>query len=590
MTRSEWLKDALQIPLPEDPALILDGCRRLLGPNLFSASPGAVGDAQCPGRDPGVVLQLWMDHLRRLLDDLHWQDASLTGRRFDGGASVFLAAAVDRLFSAAYVIEAGWHFCACGLLGIPPIPRETLLADLRSILAHEANPAFAAVVAEAETRGIDRLLDDDMVTFGHGKSSATWAIDSLPVAPDWHGVHDLPLALVTGTNGKTTTTRLIAAMAAEAGLVSGLSSTEFVKVGDQILEQGDYAGPAGARLLLRDQRLELPVLEVARGGILRRGLPVTRAQVAVVTNVAADHLGQYGITTVDDLARVKLSVHRALRPGGKLVLNADNPFVVAAAPAHVPTLWFSLSPQTAQIRLARARREPCGWYEADRLMLSDGLTETALIDAGDVPLTLGGAARYNIENALAAALAARALGLPDEAIRAVLARFRSDPTDNPGRANEFLHNGARVFVDYAHNPHSIAAISSALAALPAQRRFILLSHAGDRSDEEIRALVTGAFALSPDVVVVAENPRFLRGRDLGALPALMRARCLELGMNPAQIHDAPTPGDGAARILDALQPGDLALMLVHDDRTRIFAMLAETQSAGLELQVEDRSS
>lgn len=581
MTRSEWLKGALQIPLPEDPALVLDGCRRLLGPNLFSASPGAVGDVLCPGRDPEVVLKVWLEQMRSLLDDLAWQDAALTGRRFDGGASVFLAAPVDRLFSAAYVIEAGWYFCACGLLGVAPIQRETLLANLRSILAHEANPALAAFVAESGMQGIDRLLDDDLITFGHGKGSVTWEVDSLPVAPDWHGVHDLPLALVTGTNGKTTTTRLIAAMAAAAGLVSGLSSTEFVKVGDDILEQGDYAGPAGARVLLRDRRLELAVLEVARGGILRRGLPVMRAQVAVVTNVAADHLGQYGITTVDDLARVKLSVHRALRPGGALVLNADNPFVVSAAPAQVPAIWFSLSPQTAQIRSARARGKPCGWYEADMLMLSDGSSETALIGARDVPLTLGGAARYNIENALAAALAARGLGLPDEAIRSVLARFRSDSKDNPGRANEFLCNGARVFVDYAHNPHSIAAISSALAALPAKRRFILLSHAGDRSDEEIRALVTGAFALSPDIVVVAENPKFLRGRDFGALPALMRARCLELGLNPAAILDAQNPGDGAERILDALQPGDLALLLVHDDRPRIFARLAETNARSL---------
>ena len=159
MTRSEWLKDALQIPLPEDPALILDGCRRLLGPNLFSASPGAVGDALCPGRDPDLVLRVWLDHLRRLLDDLAWQDASLTGRRFDGGASVFLPAAVDRLFSAAYVIEAGWYFCACELLGVVPIPRETLLADLRSILAHEANPAFAALVAEAGARGTGEEAD-----------------------------------------------------------------------------------------------------------------------------------------------------------------------------------------------------------------------------------------------------------------------------------------------------------------------------------------------------------------------------------------------------------------------------------------------
>jgi cyanophycin synthetase len=576
MTRSDWLKDALQIPLPEDPALVLDGCRRLLGPNLFSAVPGAVGDALCPGRDADAVLRDWQDQVRGVIVDLGWQDATLTGRRFDGGASLFLPAPVDQLFSAAYVIEAGWHLVACALLGLAPMPRETLLTDLRAIMAHEANPALAALVAEAATRGIDRLLDDDMVTFGHGKGAVTWDTDHLPDAPDWQGIHDLPLALVTGTNGKTTTTRLIAAMAAAAGLVSGLSSTEFVKVGDAVLGEGDFAGPAGARLLLRDRRLELAVLEVARGGILRRGLPVAHATVAVVTNVAADHLGQYGITTVEDLAQVKLSVHRALRQGGALVLNADNPFVVSAAPPHAPATWFSLSPETPQIRSARARGEPCGWYDGDKLVLSDGATETALIAARDVPLTLGGAARYNIENALAAALAARALGLADTAIRDVLARFRSDAKDNPGRANEFAVNGARVFVDYAHNPHSIAAIASALGALPSKRRFILLSHAGDRSDDEIRALVTGAFALSPDVVVVAENPKFLRGRQFRALPALMRGRCLELGLPPDAILDAPTPGDGAMQILDALLPGDLALLLVHDDRARIFARLAET--------------
>jgi UDP-N-acetylmuramoylalanine-D-glutamate ligase len=576
MTRSDWLKEALQIPLPEDPSLVLEGCRRLLGPNLFSASTGAVGDALCPGRDPAEVLREWSGEVRRLLDDLGWPDAMLTGRRFDGGANLFLAAPADRLFSAAYVIEAGWHFCACRFLGTASLPREPLLADLRSILAHEENPALMSLVADAESRGIDRLLDDDLVTFGHGGGSTTWTLDSLPADPDWHGVHDLPLALITGTNGKTTTTRLIAAMATAAGLVSGLSSTEFVKVGDEILDHGDYAGPAGARLLLRDKRLELAALEVARGGILRRGLPVAHAQVAVVTNVAADHLGQYGITTVEELAKVKLSVHRALRPGGMLVLNADNPLVVSADPKCCPAIWFSLSPETAKIRSARDSGEPCGWYEANMVMLSNGTTATALIDARDVPLTLGGAARHNIENVLAAALAARALGLPDDAIRTALAGFCSDARDNPGRANEFLWKGARVFVDYAHNPHSIAAISSTLGALPSKRRFILLSHAGDRSDEDIRALVTGAFAFAPDVVVVAENPKFLRGRVMGALPALMRTRCLELGLRPSEILDAPSPFDGAMCILDQVQPGDLALLLVHDDRARIFARLAGT--------------
>ena len=294
-----------------------------------------------------------------------------------------------------------------------------------------------------------------------------------------------------------------------------------------------------------------------------------------MTNVASDHLGQYGINTVADLAGVKLSVYRALRAGGQLVLNADDAQVVAAAPEDAHRVWFSLDGQQQRILAARATERPCGWLEEGWLMLSEGGVTTRLIAVQDVPLTLGGAARYNIENALAAALAARALGLPFDAIRATLAAFRSDVADNPGRANEFSVNGARVFVDFAHNPHSIAAVTSALAALPAAKRFVLLSHAGDRSDDDIRGLVSGAFALRPDLVVVAENPKYLRGRALGEVPALMRRRCRELGLAPAKILAADRPAEAAEMILNRVGPGDLALLLVHDDRDKIFAMLQE---------------
>ncbi|MGL4280664.1 MAG: Mur ligase family protein [Albidovulum sp.] len=574
MARSEELQEALVIPVPEDPGLILDSCRRLLGPNLYGAGPGAVGDCLVKGHDPAEVAALWQGHLAPILAALGLAGAEVRTRLFDGGASLFLPAPIDQLFTAAYALEAAWYFTATGLLGQTQMPVDDLVAGLRRVSALERNPRLVALAAEAARRGLDRLLDDDALTLGHGAGSATWATDQLPDAPDWAGLHDIPLALVTGTNGKTTTTRLIAAMGTAAGKVAGLSSTEFVKVGAEILDRGDYSGPAGARLLLRDKRLELAVLEVARGGILRRGLPIGRARVAVVTNVAADHLGQYGINTVPDLAEVKLSVHRALRPGGHLILNADDPYVVAAAEGiDARPVWFSLAASTPEIARARALGQPCGWLEDGRIVLSDGTTATPLVAVTEVPLTLGGAARYNIENALAAALAARGLGLPDAAIRTPLRSFRSDPIDNPGRANEFSVNGARVFVDFAHNPHSIAAVTSALAALPAKRRFALISHAGDRSDADIRGLTEGLFALKPDTVVVAEIAGYLRGRQPGEIPALIRQASRDCGLADDQILSATSPADGARQILDRLEPGDLALLLVHAERAAIFEML-----------------
>lgn len=571
--RSEELQQALEIPVPDDPSLVLDSCRRLLGPNVYSDQRGAVGDGLFSGFDPAHVLGQWQRHVRALIDTLGWRTDIVT-RPFDGGANLFFAAQADQLMTAAYVIEAGWYFTACDLLGQTAAAFDRMASDIASIAVREANPQLVHLLKQAQRLGIDQLLDDDAVTLGHGTGGQTFDTAALPANPDWPALHDIPLALVTGTNGKTTTTRLIAAMGQKAGKVSGLSSTDFVRVGDEILNRGDYSGPAGARLLLRDSRLELGVLEVARGGILRRGLPVTRARAAVVTNVAADHLGQYGINTVHDMAEIKLTVRRGLVPGGWLILNADDAVLREAARSlGEQPIWFALDPARDEIRMARTAGRPCGWLQDQVLILSDGAHETALIAAADVPLTLGGAARYNIENALGAALAARALGLPDTAIRDTLATFRSNAKDNPGRANEFSVNGARVFVDFAHNAHSIAAVTSALAALPAKRRFVLLMHAGDRSDDEIRALVEGAFAFRPDHVVIAENLKNLRGRQPGVIPALMRATAISLGCAADRVVLCETPADGARQVISQLQPGDLALLLVHSDRQEIFDML-----------------
>ena len=359
--------EALEIPVPEHPSLVLDGCRRLLGPNLYGTETGAVGDVIVTDTSPERVLALWSKYLHTLLDAMGWAEANVVGRSHEGGCNLYVSAPVDQLYAAAYVIEAAWYFCASELLSLPSRPVAEMADDLVRVAEQEANAPFRALAAAAAARGIDRLLDNDKFTLGHGTGSQTWSTESLPETPDWSHLHDIPVALVTGTNGKTTTTRLIAAMGRAAGKVSGLSSTEFVKVGDDILDKGDYSGPAGARLLLRDPRLEIGVLEVARGGILRRGLPITRARAAVVTNVASDHLGQYGIMTVPELAEVKLAVHRGLAPEGLLILNADDPQVVTTARnVAARTAWFSLDPAKPQITALATLTKQLTWtFTAD---------------------------------------------------------------------------------------------------------------------------------------------------------------------------------------------------------------------------------
>ncbi len=572
------LSDALSVPIASAPSLQTGDCRRLTGPGLLWDHPGATLEVMFTDFEPDRVEGLWHRHARRVLDAVGWPGEDSMVRHFGGGISLAISAPLDQLYSATFVVQTAWHFAAAELLDAVAGDFASMIAALRRVMQREADPALVALADAASMRGLEALIDEDMVTLGHGTGSQSWPAGTLPV-PDavmWDGLYNLPIGLITGTNGKTTTTRLAAAMAREAGLVAGLTSTDMVRVGDAVLDRGDFSGPGGARLLLRDPRLEMGFLELARGGILRRGLPVRQALAAVVTNVAADHLGEYGVNTVPDLASAKFAVRHGLRPGGVLILNADDrPVVVEAARLGVNACWFSLTPDAPQIVAARAAARPCAWSDGGFLCYFDGLTEVTVSAITDIPIAMGGAALYNISNALAAVCLGRALGLDFAPMARALAAFRNDPADNPGRCNEFAHNGARVFVDFAHNPHSIAAVTGALAALPAKRRFIMVAHAGDRSDQDIRDLARGAVAFGPDFVVIAELPDYLRGREPGEVSRLLRDECLARGFAPEQLLAATSPADGAAQILARVAPGDMALLLVHSERDKIFNMLSD---------------
>ncbi len=572
------IADSLSIAIASSDQLRTSDCRRLTGPGLLWGYCGAVLDIFIEGFEPELIVELWLTAARRVLDSVGWQTEKSMARRFNGGVNLAISAPMDQLYSATFVAQTAWHFCAAKLLDAASGDFDIMIADLKQVMKQEANPALIALIKAAKAKGIDVLCDDDLVSIGHGSGSQTWPVASLPSPDmvDWRKIHNVPLALITGTNGKTTTTRLCAAIGTAAGQVSGLTSTDFVRVGDDILERGDFSGPGGARMLLRDARLEMGFLEVARGGILRRGLPVRQARAAAVLNAAADHLGDYGVNTVADLAATKLAVQRALVPGGTLVLNADDAYVVAEAVHHSGRFcWFSLDINAPMIVAARAAKRPCAWLEGTDIIYFDGAIGARIIDIASIPIAMGGAAKYNISNALAAICVSFALGIEADAIRTGLSGFQNNTIDNPGRCNEFAHKGARVFVDFAHNPHSIVAVTGALAAIPAKRKFIMISHAGDRSDQDIRDLTTGAFALKPDFVVAAELPDYLRGRPSGEVVRIIKETSKEIGLPDDHIFNANSPSDGVDKILRLLEPGDLALLLVHSQRDQIFDMLTK---------------
>ncbi|MGB5724135.1 MAG: Mur ligase family protein, partial [Parasphingorhabdus sp.] len=577
----ELVEDYLEISQPESDRLKLDDSRRITGPGMIWDKRGALVDILVEGFDKADVVTAWEPEIRRVLDTLGWQDSQTNFRIFETGVTLLISAPADLLYSAVFVMETSWHLTAHKLIGSQPNDFGQLIADLKVVIGLEQNPALIKLQEAADAQSIDILSDDDFVSLGHGKGSQVWDVNDIPDPGNiaWHQLHNLPVALITGTNGKSTSVRLATAIGEAAGLVSGSTSTDFVKLGDEVLDYGDYSGPGGARMLLRDKRLEIAFLETARGGILRRGLPLFQASAALVTNIAADHLGQYGVNTVKALAQAKLAVARAVAQEGVLVLNADDPLVVANGLTFAQTkCWFSLDPGNDEIRTAQAAGAPCCWLESGHIHYYNGNEIELSIAAADIPVTMGGVARFNMQNAMGAIGLTKAMGLDNRAIITGLTNFQASPDDNPGRCNEFMVNGARVFVDFAHNPHAVAAMSSLLENIHAQRKYLLISHAGDRSDQEIRDLTDGAIGFQPDVIVAAELEGYLRGREPGEVPALIVEQCIERGIAPNAIKTCASPGKGMELILNKLQEGDVALILALSDRDRVFELIRAAQA------------
>jgi UDP-N-acetylmuramyl tripeptide synthase len=422
--------------------------------------------------------------------------------------------------------------------------------------------ALRAWLAAAYDARLPAFFDDDQLTIGLGSGSVRRPRAEIgPV--DLSGVRRVPLVFVTGTNGKTTTANLIGAMARAHGLVDGVATSNGVRVAGEWVEKGDWSGPGAARIVGNDPRVDFAVLETARGGLLRRGLLVDHADVAVLTNVSADHLGEWGIDTVEGLARAKRIVAEAVRPGGTVVTNADDPVLEAVVaewrPADVGWLRFS----------TRGRAD--AHLDGDVLRWPGGELPVA-----EVPLALGGAARYNLDNALAAALAGHVAGLPAEAIAAGLRAVRPSAEDNPGRTNVIGWRGATLVVDYAHNPASYERLAELVDGLRPNRRWMLLGQAGDRPDELVLALARRAAAIGCDRYVLKPLPGYARGRAPAEVVEVLRAGLQSAGVGPERIEVVDGELAGVQRILELVGPGDLALVLVHEDLDGALAEIART--------------
>jgi len=561
---------------------VLTDSRRLPGPNRLLERPGAVADVALPDADAEAIIRAWRRHVAAMLAAVGWDREEATVLRFPGGASLAITAPVDALYAATEVNEWAWAAALADAGAVDPdLPAPPALAPaaetLRAAIAAERNPALLAMMAAAHEHDVACVRDDRMVSVGLGSGSLSFPVDAIPgpSAVDWTRVHDVPVVLVTGLNGKTTTVRLVAAMARAAGRHTGWSCTEGVYVDGEPLGTGDFSGPEGARQVVRDPRVETAVLETARGGMLRRGLAIERADVAVVTNIATDHFGEFGVHDLAALTETKLVIARAIGPGGRLVLNAEDPHLTgAAASLRVPLAWFGIDPDGEVLSRAGAAGKQIATLHDTMLVLRRAAETIPLVPLAEVPIAFGGAARHNVANALAASLAAWCLGLPPEAIRAALRSFGRGHDENLGRTNLFDYRGARILLDYAHNPHGMDALAALARQLPAARRLVLIGQAGDRDDDAIRGLARSACAIRPDRVIIKEMTSYLRGRPEGQIPALMREELERDGIPAEAITVSEGELAGVEEALAWAQEGDLLVLTVHAERPAVLELLA----------------
>ena len=321
----------------------------------------------------------------------------------------------------------------------------------------------------------------------------------------------IPIVAITGTNGKTTTTRLIAHIMRMKGHKVGYTTTDGVYIQNRLLMQGDCTGPASAEFVLRDPTVDFAVLETARGGLLRAGLGFHSCDVAVVTNVAPDHLGLKGIHTIEQLARAKGVVPETVRQGGYAILNADDDLVYAMRKTvQANVALFSMDENNPRIKAIAKMGGLSAIYEEGYITICRGDWKMRVTKAVNVPLTFGGKATFMIQNVLPAALTAYTQGLGIEDIKVALESFIPSPGQTPGRLNMFEFQHFKVLLDYAHNPAGLTALKNMLVNMDGSPKVGIIAGIGDRRDEDNIGIGQVAAEMFDEIII--RQDKHLRGK------------------------------------------------------------------------------
>lgn len=447
-----------------------------------------------------------------------------------------------------YAAERIGRLIGLDIIGIDLLA-ETLTKPLdqqsAGVVEVNAGPGFRMHLSP--THGIGRPVGDAVVAM---------------LFPDSDDNGRIPITAITGTNGKTTTTRLLAHLLRHSGRQVGMACTGTIEIDNHVIMRGDYSGPLAAQTVLKEPTVEHAVLEVARGGILRRGLGFDACDVGVLLNIASDHLGEGDIHTLDELARCKTVVVDAVMPDGACVLNADDPLVLEYGTywSRGRIIYFTMNPDNPDLADHAAEYGVIFTVKNGWIVMRQGQVEAEIVEVNDVPIAFEGHAPFNVQNAMAAAAAGYVLGLTLGDIGMGLRTFHPTPGMLPGRTNLIEADGIRCLIDYGHNVPALSALEPLVAGLSkAGKRIGVASAPGNRRDEDLIGLGAQLTRIV-DRLFVCESDA--RGREVGEAAELIRRGAEEAGNCMVEI--VMVEDDAIGQAMDAASEGDLLVLLVDD--------------------------
>ena len=552
----------------------------------------------CAERVPAHVIGDGKSTIQQLIDV-----ANQDPRRGHGHRNVLTRLPADD-FTREFLARAGYDFDS-----VPPRGERVLLRGTANLSTggtsidrtEEMHPdnvtacEMAAGMVGLDIAGIDVLTPDISVPFrqdgavilevnaGPGLRMHTHPAEGQPrnvAAPIVDMLYPpgsemtIPIIAVTGTNGKTTTVRLIAHLFRNNGHRVGFTTTDGVYVQNRLVMEGDMTGPFAANIILSNPTLDVAVLETARGGILRAGLGFEECDVGVILNVSADHLGLRGIQTVEQLAEVKSVIAMVVRREGHAVLNGDDPLVRDMKPKTMAdVVFFTIDPEKNQHVRSHVQRGGIAVCVDDgQFLIRRGRLTIPIATEREVPLMVGGAARFQRQNIMSAIATAFVQGMRYDDIRAGLLSFFPSPSLTPGRLNVIrLSSGARVVIDYAHNAAAIAGLVEFVSLMPAGKRLAIVTVPGDRRDEDLRR--AGELSAKFDRVILKED-KDRRGRGEGEIAGLIKEGLLAGGMSEANIEVILAEQEAVRRGLE-LVSGDDVLVILADEIQQTLAAVRE---------------